>query len=131
MKEYKLKIKVTKQILKDSMMCGTKEGELVNTRNCAVALAVREILPNVGVCQSFIDIYNENDNIVYSINDLPIEVSNFITKFDNLRQEPEKRLELPELEFEFEVILPEEYINSINIEEVKEILKGSKTLELV
>lgn len=39
----KIKIKVTKDILKRSMMCGVNDCEV--SRNCAISLAVREIAP--------------------------------------------------------------------------------------
>ncbi len=130
MKEYKLNIKVTKDILKKSMMCGTKA--MLISQNCAIALAVREIFPNAGIATDFFHTETDSEGLTtkksYFIK-LPQKVTEFIRSFDSLRYKPEKRLDLPELEFE--VILPEGYINSINIDEVKEILKNSKTLELI
>jgi hypothetical protein len=125
MKEYKLKIKVTKDILKKSMMCGTNiPGLNYPPENCAIAIAVREIFPKARVGCVLIYINDSFTNI-----SLPLEASLFINKFDELVENPIERLNLPELEFE--ITLPESYINSINIDEVKEVLKNSETLELI
>jgi len=49
----KMKIKVTKEILKKSMWCGTSAGRGQIITNCAVALAVRDIFqePQLGIPQ--------------------------------------------------------------------------------
>ena len=71
---------------------------------------------------------NVNSEIIDDIY-LPLNATSFIINFDNLNETPEKRLDLPE--FEFEVELTDKIIESINIDEVKEIIKDSKTLELI
>lgn len=124
---YKLKIKVTKDILKKSMMCGTDDQLIVH--GCAVALAVREIFPYASVGGDTISPYmkamfNPNHMI-----ELPRSASCFIADFDRLRLQPEKRLDLPELEFE--VSLPQSVIDAVNISELEQTLKTSETLELV
>jgi hypothetical protein len=122
----KLKIKVTKEILRKSMLCGTTFGSKV-AANCAVSLAVREIFPNAltGNDSIVIDSLNLSKGEIL----LPYEAMVFIRKFDGLKIIPHLRPHLPELEFEVE--LPQDYIDSINIDEIKELLKDSKTLELV
>ena len=120
----KMKIKVTKDILKRSMMCGTKNDDFV-AHNCAIALAVRDLLPEAAVSSRSIFLHI-NDRLV-SI-ELPNEASKFISEFDKLSTQPEKRLTLSEVEFTID--LPEKVINNIGINEVKSILANSQTLEL-
>jgi hypothetical protein len=127
MKPYRLKIKITKQILKDSMMCGSEFDEKTPT-NCAVALAVREIFPDAGIGRTLIRPFRSTLRRYLSI-ELPKDATDYIRLFDSLHKTPEQRLALPE--FEFEVDVSEDIISQINIEEVKEVLKNSKTLELV
>lgn len=128
MKDYKLKIKITKQILKDSMMCGTidsrKAGNSIS-KSCAVALAVREVFPNAIVGPSTI----RPVSTIFTEIKLPKDATDYILLFDSLTSRPEARLALPE--FEFEIRIPEVVINQINLDEVREVLKNSKTLELV
>jgi len=121
-----MKIKVTKEILKKSMWCGTSAGRGQIITNCAVALAVRDIFPRATVGYSSISTgFNK-------IITMPPEVKLFIEYFDTLKYAPEERLKMSELEFEIEI--PDEIISKIgngNIEEVKTIIRNSETLELV
>ncbi len=97
-------------------------------------MACKEIFSNcfvdgATIMDTFYSIYyphKENKKYSWRIY-LPEKAIKFISVFDN--SSSEERVNLPE--FEFEVELPESYINSINIDEVKELLKDSKTLELV
>ena len=118
----KLKIKVTKEILKKSMWCGTEKCQQWTTQSCAIALAVRDIFPNAHVGGTYIAI-THFDKI--SIINLPYKATRFIKTFDFLKNLPKMRLQLPE--FDFEIEIPEGLINEINIDD---ILK-SETLELV
>jgi len=126
----KIKITVTKEILRESMMCGT-QGKSSNSyiqTNCPIALAVREIFPKaiVGPFALFISgNFGENNKVL-----LPVEASRFIKIFDRLKRTPNVRLNLPELEFD--VILSDGAISAlpINIDEAIKIINGSKTLEL-
>ena len=123
----KLKIKVTKEVYQKSMYCGTAQGggECI-TQNCAIAVAVRDVFPHAEVGA---------DDIVFSplemigVAQLPQIAKSMIVLFDSFTDNPEVRLHLPEFEFEIEV--PDEVVDSIGINEIKEILKTSKTLELV
>lgn len=118
----KLQIKITKDILKRSMMCSGLE---VGT-NCAIALAIRDIFPEAYVSMWYI--YEKIQQNIPTIR-LPLEATNFIKRFDSLVSKPQKRLNLPE--FSFEIDVPEEVINSIGIEEATEIISKSETLEIV
>lgn len=137
---YTLKIKITKEILKQSMMCGVKKEGIFSSRigaNCAVALAVREIFPDAWVdgydILPFLNKYVSLRDFMFKIQErykieLPWDVRVFIQDFDCLASTPEERLNMPELEFE--VSVPDNVIEKINIDEIKEILKTSKTLEI-
>lgn len=124
----KLKIKVTKEILKQSMYCGSNDC----ARNCAISVGVREVWPHAAVTQNDITPFcylNYNGKEDYShlifINDK--SVRNFINEFDSLRHTPEQRLLMPELEFEVEID-PDVHLPNINFDK---IISESKTLELV
>lgn len=126
----KMKIKVTKEILKKSMWCSTSAGIGDVVKNCAVALAVRDIFPRAEVGYDLI--YTGTEVYRKHFLPLPREVTFFIKDFDLLKYAPEERLKLSELEFEIEI--PDEVISNIgngNIEEVKTIIRNSETLELV
>jgi hypothetical protein len=137
---YKLKIKVTKDILEKSKMCGVKLDDKIGT-NCALAMAVREIFPNCWVEKHIIRLYdgelefskygkfNVIENKYIGQIQLPERATNFINLFDSMKSNWIDRPYLPE--FEFEVELTEEVLQLININEVKEVLKESKTLELI
>lgn len=120
----KLKIKITKAILKESMMCQVSGEKMDVLRNCAIAEAVREIFPNATVGHYLI-IYIPHQLIIK----LPNSAINFITEFDHLRNTPEKRLEMPEISFEIEI--PDSVLDSIGISEIRQIVEKSETLELV
>jgi hypothetical protein len=120
----KLKIKVTKKILKNSMYCGRDGHDVCFIgKSCAIALAIIEIFPNAWVSTS--DIFNMANMDV--IAQLPIKARNFIYDFD--RATVEERVKMPELEFEIE--LTDYALSLINIDEITEALKNSETLELV
>lgn len=121
----KIKINITKEILEKSKMCNTEPGETMIGHNCAIALAVREVLPNCWVATHDI-IRSYCDSKVIAL--LPKEATDFILEFDS--RTPEQRILLPEFRFEIEVE-DSEILDSIEITELKEILKKSKTLELI
>lgn len=121
---YKLKIKITKDILKKSMYCGYDINSLISiNQNCAISLACQEIFSGCHVTSSTIE--SEDYSIILAL--LPIKASNFIREFD--KNTPKRRLLMDE--FEFEVNVQAKAIESININEIKELLKESKTLELI
>lgn len=136
----KLKIKVTKDILKKSAHCGIYEDERDAVgHNCAIALAVREIFPHAWVCRTEIAVYRAEEDILDLMRGfkcvapiakiyLPINAQWFIMNFDMLEGQPSERLLMEELEFEVEI--PDVLLETINIDELREILKNSSTLEL-
>lgn len=131
----KIKIKVTKEILKESMFCSYNSGDEYNNRdgyetNCAIAKAIIQLLPG-----AFVD----GDNILFYSSyvtyqrkqplvkiELPWSAKIFIEDFDI--KTPEKRAEMDPIGFEIDV--PEYLIDRIGLSEVHRILKESKTLEL-
>lgn len=123
----KIKIKVTKDILYASRMCGDDAGF-----NCAIALAVREIFPNAWVETHKIKTSLTEDGLRLtpidrgSI-DLPEEATRFIRAFDE--RKPEERILMTPIEFE--VTVPNEVINEIDISNMYKVLSESKSLELV
>jgi len=137
-----IKIKVTKEILRRSMDCDKDM-----TSNCAIAMAVIDIMPTAEVCTALdadenrlpIEVSGHSDYVICLIKsekpllfvrtDLPQEACDFIDTFDDLS--PRERLKMPELEFEVE--LTDEMIDvlPINIDEAISIIQNSETLELV
>lgn len=116
----KLKIKVTKDILERSKMCINDE---TAPTNCAIALAVRDIFPDArvgGFNLSFDGTYK------YFVS-MPVDAILFIRRFDSTPSH--LRPQLSEIEFEIEV--PDEVTESINIDELKPLLQNHPNLQLV
>jgi hypothetical protein len=124
----KLKIKVTKEILMKSRMCGVELSETVSS-NCAIAVAVREIFPHAHVTE-YIEVWDGpfpgTDARCIGTIDLPFEALVFIKNFDDAA--PWDRVGMEEIEFEVDI--PNWFLKTINIDEVKELLKTSSILEL-
>lgn len=122
----KLQINITKEILQRSMYCGT---ESYVGKNCAIALAVRDIFPHAWIYGNSIDpLYF----MWVTIEDIPLPkiAIDFIVDFDFLKNNPQERLSLPTFSFEIEV--PEEVIDKLgNLDEVYKIIENSETLNLV
>lgn len=151
----KIKINITKEVLERSKYCGTKRGidsfvEKHNIKwkdlkyyptptNCAIAFAIRDVFPNSSTTQSVIFIfdkpeiinkegkssYDDDDFIEYIL--LPSKAIEFIEKFDKYK--PSQRVNMKP--FSFEIIVPDNIINSIGINEINALLKESKYLETV
>jgi hypothetical protein len=115
----KIKIHVTKEILRQSMHCS--QSWEAASMGCALSLAVRDLFPEAKVLVGHMLIMNK-----YVITTTS-KMDEFIGLFD--RSEPEDRLEIPEQVFEFGI--PDFVIDEIGITEAQEIIKNSKTLELV
>ncbi len=126
-----LKIKVTKDILEKSKMCGvgyqgySTQDKLKPSENCAIALAVRDIFPNASVGYNEIIFDVEDKDSDWTFTTAPM--FEFISEFD--RATPMERPFLPEKEFELKI--PDAVIEKINIEELMPILKNHPTLELI
>lgn len=130
----KLQINVTKDILERSKMCGKITGKKAYNvaANCAIALAVRDIFPNALVGKKSLVFNVPDSTTIVELNKLPksflpIAAMTFIDVFDTSTSEQRIQLE----PFSFEVEVPDEVIDSINIEEVKAICASSETLMLV
>jgi len=126
----KLKIKVTKDILEKSKMCGVENSMEIPT-NCAISLAIRDIFP-LAYVQSYYMYFDINDvgnaiGMHENSVSLPIWVTDYIQMFDMTL--PDDRPKLPE--FEFEISVPDSIIERININEIKTLLQNHPTLELI
>ena len=121
----KLKVKVTKEILKKSMTCGCFSPKVA--ANCAVALAIREIFPEATVGYTGFRPFHKNKWGVFSGHD----GERFIIQFDSLRRTPEKRLELPETVVTLDIT--DEIIDHLStmIPNYEEVVNAQPHLELV
>jgi len=116
--QVQFKIKITKELLELSRDCGQNEIEIVG-KNCAIALALKDIFPEVFVSGYYIHPFgSEKDNKLAELEiPLPKIAQDFVRLFDSLCSIPGVRLMIPE--FEFEISIPDEIINEINIDEVR------------
>lgn len=120
----KILIKVTKDVLFRSRMCGLGGAGL--STNCAIAVAIRDLFPKASIgCPSMI--FDSSQSDLRYDNILPSKALSFISKFDS--STPEERVNMPE--FSFELPIPEEVINRISIGMIYKVLSESRTLELV
>jgi hypothetical protein len=135
----KVLIKITKEVLEESMYCSTncfldeqafiaKEGALFN---CAISNAVGQLLPGaltfnnrIVLCESYDDL--ECGNYLCEI-PIPKKADTFILAFDGL--DPLSRTNMHPISFEIDI--PDSVINRIGLDEVNEILSKSLTLERV
>lgn len=132
----KIMVHVTSKILEKTMDCDVSCGSMYG-QNCAVALAIIELIPLSWVetdtifvfnnCLQFTKQGNINTNAAGSVIKLPLVAQRFINAFD--LSSPYKRCAMDEISFEIEI--PDEALESIDISEVHRILKDSKTLSLV
>jgi len=121
--EVQFKIKITKEILERSKECGAFNDVDKIGNNCAIALAVKDLFPNVFVTVHHIYPFgvDESNEYNYLRIELPKIALDFIKLFDSLRSIPKARLSLPE--FEFEILIPDEIISQINIDEIEFLLE--------
>jgi hypothetical protein len=118
-----LKIVISKAIIQQAKYCGSENDADTVGNNCAVAIAVIDIFPNVYVSGYHIFPFGmgcENEQRL-SI-PLPVIAQQFIKLFDGFHLTPKLRLLLPE--FEFTIDIPDEVIEQINIDDVKEFIAG-------
>lgn len=139
----KILIKVTKEIIAQTAMCGISDDLKNIASNCAIAVAVRDLIPDALVLDDYEICCSRLDTIIT----LPPVAEKFIIQFDGIlvravtgrdivsqielitKQVIEERMRLQPVEFE--VDLPDEFIDLISIDEVKRIVNASPTLELV
>ncbi|MEP6949678.1 MAG: hypothetical protein ABI863_10410 [Ginsengibacter sp.] len=120
------KIVITKEIIEHCKNCGNKNEVHKIENKCAVAFALIDIFPNVYVTGDHIfpfgnDFEKEKDIKI----PLPVIAQQFIKLFDGFCLTPKLRLLLPE--FEFTIDVPDEVIDRINIDEVRELIESGKT----
>lgn len=119
-----LTIKVTKEILERSKDCQLS----IAARNCAIALAVRDLWPDAYVYPGQIYVQAEDiGNAVAPFIFLPNEAQEFIRGFDSTA--PQLRPFLAELEFTVDI--PDAIIDRINIDEIRPSLVNHPTLRLI
>ena len=118
-------IAVTKEIIKHCKNCGN---ELHTAeKNCAVALTLVNIFPEVYVTNHFIFPFGIDSEKEKNIKiPLPVIAQQFIKLFDGFHLTPGLRLLLPE--FEFTLDLPDEVIGHINIDEVSDLINERKKI---
>jgi len=118
-------IKITKEIIEHCKDCGTDHNIRDIGRNCAVAFALRDIFPEVYVANYYIFPFGLDPVKGKDIKiPIPEIAQQFIKLFDGFYMMPKLRLLLPE--FEFNIDIPKEVIEDVNIDEVKELIKGVK-----
>ncbi len=121
-----IKIHVTKEILERSKMCGTGDEFTIAsiTKSCAIALAVRDLIPNVEVEKTSIYLLYESKSV--KVAELPLSAQVFIKTFDKAK--PEERTEMEPFSFIVDVDVTK---LPISIEEVYQVLDKCPTLEAV
>lgn len=120
-----LKIAITKEIIEQCKNCGSENEEHEIGNNCAVAFALMDIFPDVYITNYYIFPFGIEHEKEQNLKiPLPIIAQQFIKLFDGFRITPKLRLLLPE--FEFTIDVPDEVIEEINIEEVRELIYGDK-----
>jgi hypothetical protein len=90
-------ISVTREILRRSYRCGTKNDTDMIGNHCPIAMALHERFPDVYVSGTHVHLFGDESDADFA---LPEEAVNFINRFDALADTPEERISLPELTFE-------------------------------
>lgn len=116
-------IKITKEILLICKYCGAHDDIENIGENCAIAVTVKDIFPEVMVTGHHIYPFGYFEDTNLKIR-LPQVAQNFIKVFDSLAGIPNTRLCLPE--FEFEISIPDEVIERVEIGEALDIFEGGK-----
>ena len=124
------KITITKDIIGHCKNCGRQNEKDEIGKNCAIALAVKDIFPNVYVTNYYIlpfGIRHENDDALKI--QLPVIAQQFIKLFDGFSLTPNLRLLLPE--FEFDIDIPDAVIEQINIDEIRGLNQEAENKYLI
>jgi len=97
----KFKIKITKDVIDKSLLCGTDAKNVEISTNCAFAVAFRELIPvRVWLAETFF--IDEDDEIIARVPNSPEQIG-FINNFDRLKNKPEERYKLVGQEFDVEI----------------------------
>lgn len=124
------KIAITKEIIERSKNCGIENEAHTIGKNCAVAIALNVIFPDVYVSGYYIFPFGNNplkeENVKIA---MPVIAQQFIKLFDGFYLTPNLRLLLPA--FEFTIDVPDEVIEQIDIDEIRRVIEeGKKTVSL-
>jgi hypothetical protein len=118
-------ITITKDTIEHCKNCGVNDSNQDIGRNCAVAFALKDIFPDVYVTNFYIFPFGIDPKKGKDIKIImPLIVQQFIKLFDGFYLTPNLRLLLPE--FAFTIDVPEEVIDHINIDELKELISDRK-----
>jgi len=118
------RIAITKKIIAQCKDCGTGNDARLVENNCAIAFALADIFPKVYITNLYIFPFGTGGDKDIKI-PMPLIAQQFINLFDGFRLTPRLRLMLPE--FEFTIDIPDEVIEQINIDEVKELNEKTDT----
>ncbi|MEO6637871.1 MAG: hypothetical protein ABIN25_06320, partial [Ginsengibacter sp.] len=95
------KMKINREILELSKNCGADNNIESTGKNCAIAICLMDLFPDVFV--TGYSVYPFGSNPKYCSNNLKIELpkiaQDFIRVFDSLSAIPRLRLTLPEFDF--------------------------------
>ena len=120
-----LKISITKEIIEHCKNCGNQNEENEVFKNCAIAVALMDVFPDVYVTNYYIFPFGiEYEKLQALKIPLPIVAQQFIKLFDGFRLTPRLRLMLPE--FDFMIDIPDNVIEQINIDEVRELIENKQ-----
>lgn len=120
------KIAITKEIIARCKNCGTGDEAHRIENNCAIAFALADIFPKVHVTNFCIFPFGIDGDKKNDIKiPMPPIAQQFIKLFDGFRFAPRLRLLLPE--FEFTIDIPDEVIEQINIDDVRELIEAAGT----
>lgn len=108
----KIKVNITKEVLKKSAWCGL--GKELISQSCAIAVALKP-LGKVGVGPEDVAFWGPKYNCV----DLPKEAMKFIHTFDHAT--PQQRLEMEPVSFIMDI--PDRYLENVDFENCKTIEK--------
>ena len=120
-----LKIAITKEIIEQCKYCGIENETYTIGNNCAIAIALIDIFPQVYVTGYSIFPWGMDPKKEPAAQiPLPAIAQQFIKLFDGFRLTPKLRLLLPA--FEFTIDIPDEVIEQINIDELSEWISGNR-----
>lgn len=115
---------ITKEVIDKSLRCGTSPEDVMVTKNCAFALAYRELIPHTFVGNSIVEFYKDEPSIISSPFGSKILTKpqvDFIREFDFLRVKPLERYQFVGRTFEVEI--PDEVIEYHYGDAVKAVQK--------
>ena len=116
------KIAITKEVIAQCINCGIEGDNRLVENNCAIAMALSDIFPEVYVTNRYIFPFGIDHEKKLQM-PIPIIAQQFIKLFDGFRLTPRLRLLLPE--FEFTIDIPDEIIDQINIEDVRFLIENA------